>query len=76
MRLILTNKFKQMKNFKNFIKKIILIACPLLVLGCGVGGMVYIINALGLTNTIILVGACCFLRVAWVMFSKMNINIK
>jgi|TARA_R100000479_G_scaffold91886_2_gene45288 hypothetical protein len=65
-----------MRNFKNFIKKIILVACPLLVLGCGVGGMVYIIDSLGLTDSIILMGACCFLRGAWLMFSNMNINIK
>ena len=65
-----------MRNFKNFIKKIILVACPLLVLGCGVVGMVYIINSLGLTDTIILIGASCFLRGAWAMFNKMNINIK
>ena len=65
-----------MKNLKNFIKKIILIACPLLVLGCGVVGMVYILNILGLNNSVILMGAWCFLRGAWAMFDRMNINIK
>ena len=65
-----------LKDLKNLLKKLVLIIFPVLVLACGVGGMVYVFNVLGLTNSVIMLGACAFLRVAWAMFDRMSINIK
>ena len=63
-----------MKNLKNSIKKFICILTIVLIICCGVGGVVYTIANLGATNTIILIGAIVFIKVGATMLKSINLK--
>ena len=63
-----------MKNLKNSIKKFICILTIVLIICCGVGGVVYTIANLGATNTIILIGAIIFIKVGATMLRSINLK--
>ena len=63
-----------MKNLKNSIKKFICISTIVLIICCGFGGIIYTIGNLGVTNTIILIGAIVFIKVGATMLRSINLK--
>tara|TARA_R110002020_G_scaffold408413_1_gene618280 strand:- start:556 stop:750 length:195 start_codon:yes stop_codon:yes gene_type:complete len=63
-----------MRNLKNSIKKFICLLTIVLIICCGVAGIVYTIGNLGATNTIILIGAIVFIKVGSVMLKSINLK--
>ena len=67
-------KNSKMKNLKNSIKKFICILTIVLIICCGVGGVVYTIANLGAINTFILIGAIIFIKAGATMLKSINLK--
>ena len=62
-------------KIKQNLKKLFIISFILLLFACGLGSAIYIINFLGLTKTIILIGSFVFLKFSFSLMKHINIKL-